>query len=131
MGWFKANDPGIQAAIANGLIDPAALGQSVPPGTPAEVYDSWDHKEFDHRVKQVAVENGWLTYHTNNSRKSEAGYPDWTFVKDRVIWMELKVHPDKPSAAQEEWIEALQAAGQWVFVFYPEDFKTIVELLNQ
>ena len=66
-----------------------------------------------------------LAYHPWISVKSKSGWPDWTFCGPRgVIFRELKKQSGKPSKAQQEWLDALIAAGSDAGVWRPS------ELLN-
>ena len=52
----------------------------------------------------------WLTYHTHDSRKSPAGFPDRVFVRgDWLLFRELKRHGLNPTPLQAEWLDALAA----------------------
>ena len=67
-----------------------------------------NEKAFQTIVIATARENGWLVYHTFDSRKSEPGYPDLCMIKDGVImFVELKTDKGKVTTAQRQWIERL------------------------
>lgn len=62
------------------------------------------------QIEQLARALGWLVYHTHNSRRSAAGFPDLCMVKGgRLIFAELKrqAPKHKPTADQERWLTAL------------------------
>ena len=62
----------------------------------------------------AARRRGWLVYHTYDSRRSASGYPDLHLVhagKGLSMLRELKSVKGRLSAAQGEWMTALQAAG--------------------
>ena len=40
--------------------------------------------QFQEAVVQLARLTGWLVYHTFDSRRSQAGYPDLTLLKGRT-----------------------------------------------
>ena len=76
------------------------------------------------RVLEIAAELRWLAYHTHDSRRSQPGFPDLVLVSarsGRVMWRELKRQKEKPSAEQQEWLDALRAAGQDAGVWRPAD----------
>lgn len=55
---------------------------------------------------------GWLYYHTHDSRRSVAGFPDLVIVKDaRIIFAELKKDGRHATAEQEKWLAALHYAA--------------------
>ncbi len=97
-------------------------------GTPGT--SSISEKEFQAAVLVKAKRNGWLVYHTHDSRKSEAGFPDLVLVRGSVIFAELKSETGKPTAGQLKWIDALHIAGAEVCCWRPSDWKEIVERLG-
>ena len=92
-------------------------------------------KGFQSSVLKVARLNGWLCYHPYESRRSVSGYPDLTLVrlKDRrLVYAELKVGRNKPTADQLHWLEWLNAVPcVEVYVWRPEDWGEIVKVLSR
>lgn len=89
-------------------------------------------KEFQQQVIDFAKLNGWLVYFTWSSKHSPAGFPDLVMVhpdKYKVVFVELKVGKNKLTASQEDWIDALCDAGEYVYVWYPEDWPQIEQIL--
>ncbi len=87
-------------------------------------------KQFMAQVIDLAQLLGWLVYHTYDSRRSAAGYPDLTLVRERTIFAELKtargiLHPE-----QEIWREALEHAGAEYYLWRPTDWQQIQEILQ-
>lgn len=81
---------------------------------------------FQRAVEDFARTLGWYDWHVRNARQSKAGFPDLMLVKDRVVWMELKVYYDNGKAGrvmqeQERFHEMLRAAGQEVYVVYDDE----------
>jgi len=75
------------------------------------------------QADRMAVRNGWLAYHTYDSRRSPSGYPDSTYVRAGVMFLaEYKQQGKYPTAKQREWIAAITAAGIVVFVWRPIDW---------
>ena len=76
----------------------------------------------------------WLRlrwYHTHDSRRSNAGFPDLVIVgPGEVIYAELKSERGRLSSAQAEWIEALNAAGTKAYVWRPSDMREISQILR-
>lgn len=63
---------------------------------------------------------GWRVYHTHDSRRSAAGFPDLCMVRDnRLIFAELKSARGRVSDDQEEWLLALIETGAEACVWYP------------
>lgn len=98
--------------------------------------------EFQRQVLDLAKLCGFLRCHFRpamNRRgkwataiEGDAGFPDTVIVhpiRGRLIFAELKVHPNKATPDQLRWIEALQAAGQYARVWYPDDWPEIEAIL--
>lgn len=79
--------------------------------------------ELQTNVRQVARLGGWLTYHTNDSRRSDKGFPDLVFVhplSGRLVYVELKSEKGKLRPEQDVWIDALSRSSAEVYVWRPE-----------
>lgn len=79
---------------------------------------------LDAHVRRLLRDLGLRGYHTHDSRRSESGYPDWTITGRRTIFRELKTQRGKVSRAQQEWLDALTAAGDDASVWRPMDLLT-------
>lgn len=79
-------------------------------------------KEFQALVVDVAKRRGWLVYHTFDSRRSGAGFPDLVLVRERVLFRELKTARGVVSAVQKAWLQRLVSAGADVAVWRPADW---------
>jgi VRR-NUC domain len=83
-------------------------------------------KQFMAAVVEMAQMLGWLVYHTFDSRRSEAGFPDIVCVRrDRVLFIELKTEKGRLSEEQERWLSALGLAGAEVHCWRPSDWPAI------
>jgi hypothetical protein len=86
------------------------------------------------KVRSLALANGWLFYHTRDSRRSEAGFPDCVLVKPgRLIFAELKSAKGKPTHAQEVWLSLLahSVPGVVCYLWRPKDVVEIAEILER
>jgi hypothetical protein len=82
-------------------------------------------------VRALAKLKGYRTYHTHDSRRSEAGFPDLVLVKrPRVIFAELKRDGKKPTAIQQTWLDDLTACGQEAYFWTPAQFEEITRILR-
>ena len=64
--------------------------------------------QFQRTVTEYAALTGWLWYHTHDSRRSHAGFPDLCLVRgDRLIFAELKSERGRVRLEQEAWLQAL------------------------
>ena len=72
-----------------------------------------------------------MTYHTYDSRRSQAGYPDLTLVRrDRVIMAELKTEHGGVTVDQQRWVTALAATPIEVRIWRPSMWNEIVDFLK-
>lgn len=88
------------------------------------------------RVEQLARELGWLFYHTHDSRRSQAGFPDVVFLhptSGRLVVRELKTMKGTASADQKKWLAAFEVAGVDAGIWRPIDLldETILNTLTQ
>ncbi len=92
-------------------------------------------KAFQAQVEELAGYLGWLVWHDNLPMRSKAGFPDCLLLRERAVWIELKVHRKggrgKVMPEQAAFHEALRAAGQEVYVFWDdnEDWEKLQAVL--
>lgn len=109
------------------MTDPMPTGS-----IPAAEYARLMAAQMTERTFQAAVENaalraGWLVYHTHDSRRSHAGFPDLVLVHARrrlLLFRELKTQTGKTTPAQQRWLTSLTAAGADAAVWRPLDWHT-------
>lgn len=78
--------------------------------------------DLDDQVHVIARTLGIRRYHTYDSRRSEPGFPDLVLVgRAGVLYRELKRQTGRTTPAQDEWLAALQGAGQDAAVWRPAD----------
>lgn len=87
-------------------------------------------KAWQRQVVEMAHHLGWRTYHTFDSRRSSAGFPDLVLVRERVIYAELKAEGGRLTISQREWLTALETAGAEAYVWFPSMFDQIVQVLT-
>jgi hypothetical protein len=74
----------------------------------------------------------WACYHTRDSRRSDAGWPDLVLCKPpRLLIRELKRDGEVPTAAQQAWLRALRACGVDAAVWRPADWEAIARSLQE
>jgi len=90
-------------------------------------------KDFQQTVLDLAKLTGWKSYHTHDSRRSEAGFPDLVLARDgRLVAAELKTASGLVTESQRGWLEALALCpGVEVFVWRPSDWSTIEQALRR
>lgn len=88
-------------------------------------------EHFQQQIIDLARYRGYdLIYHTHDSRHSPSGFPDLILLKEeRMIVAELKVGKNKLSPEQYEWLVAFSKITRDVFVWYPEDWDEIFEVV--
>lgn len=65
--------------------------------------------ELQDAILRAAVPLGWLAYHTYDSRRSTAGFPDLALVRaPRLILAELKDAKGRVSPDQSRWAHELE-----------------------
>lgn len=90
-------------------------------------------KQFQAAVVAEAERLGWAAYHTYDSRRSAAGFPDLVLIRGgRLIAAELKVKRNKTTAAQEAWLALFAAvpgcrACRWLPEMWAEITKELGE----
>ncbi len=86
----------------------------------------------DHTIIPYARLQGWRVYFTHHSQHSPAGFPDlWMVRGAQLLVRELKTDTGRLTAAQREWLEALQGAGVDAKVWRPRDWAWIVATLTK
>lgn len=90
-------------------------------------------EQFFAQVIQLAHIFGWRVAHFRPAMTKwgwrtavsadGAGFPDCVFVRERVIYAELKSKTGQLTAEQYEWLEGLAGAGQEVYLWRPDDME--------
>lgn len=88
-------------------------------------------KEFQQQILELAKLCGWLTYHTYDSRRCTPGFPDLVMIKGkRLVVAELKVGNNKLTSEQERWITAFLISGVESYIWKPEHWEEIEQVLT-
>jgi hypothetical protein len=94
-----------------------------------------DQRERDlmAEVRHIATGFGWRVYHTHDSRRSTAGFPDLVLVRgSRLVFAELKSLKGIVEPEQREWLDDLaRVKGVEVWLVRPAaDYSELVESLR-
>jgi len=88
-------------------------------------------KAFQATVLRLAALLGYRVYHTYDSRRSQAGWPDLVLCKPpRVFFFELKTDTGRVKPEQRAWLDALTACGLVARIVRPRDWKEVTRLLQ-
>jgi hypothetical protein len=89
-------------------------------------------EQFQQKVVDLCNWYRLLVYHTYDSRRSQPGFPDLVIVgKSGVIFAELKSSTGKVSLNQSEWYERLRAAGAKAYIWRPEDWEEVQQIIGE
>ena len=99
-------------------------------GGTAAYLDRLSERDFQRQVLDLARLHHWTVYHTFDSRRSTAGFPDLVLVRPpRLIFAEIKTQTGKVTPAQWDWLHSLQACGQYAALWRPSDLRRIERTL--
>jgi hypothetical protein len=89
-------------------------------------------KEFMAQVVAYAEANHWLVYHTYNSQRCQAGFPDLVLLRPpQLLFAELKTDAGQVTPEQQMWMDCLLAVpGIGVHLWRPADLGQIEEALR-
>jgi hypothetical protein len=75
---------------------------------------------------------GWMIYHTYDSRRNQAGFPDLVLVRPpRVLFVELKSQGGRIRDEQIEWLTALEASTSVeTYLWRPSAREQMLEVLR-
>lgn len=130
----------VKSGVGVNLSAIAAAATGAATVVPSATLDAISEAQWQEIVVGFAVAHAWRYAHCRKVKvkrgKREwwettmpAGWFDLVFVRDRVIYAELKVRPNVQTAEQVEWAEVMRKAGQDVRLWYPDDWKTVQETL--
>lgn len=97
-------------------------------------------KDFGKSVEEYATLKGWKWFHVTQSSISlksgrrvgdpkQSGFPDYVFVRERIIYRELKRDNTYLKPTQKAWGQAItEAGGDWA-VWRPRDWAEIERTL--
>lgn len=91
--------------------------RALPEMTEAQLLDN---------VRKLSLLLGWLFYHTHDSRRSDAGWPDAVLLnvrQRRIIFAELKTRTGRVRPMQDAWLAALAAIGMETAIWRPEHWR--------
>ena len=87
-------------------------------------------RDFQQWITDFATLNGWLVYHTHDSRRSNPGFPDLVLVRDgALMFLECKTMKGKVTPAQQMWLTHLESTDSITAVVRPSDRQWLKEVL--
>lgn len=107
------------------LRDLVARGQAAQAAANEIIEASMTEEQLQASVLDLAKALGMLAYHTHDSRRSAAGFPDLVLAGTRgVIFAELKSAGGTMRPEQTNWKYMLIAGGQRWRLYRPGDWAT-------
>lgn len=89
-------------------------------------------KSWQQWVLEAAERFGWRWYHTHDSRRSNAGWPDLVLWRPpELVFVELKRQRGKVSAVQAQTLADLEDCGCEVHVWRPADDDVVLARLRR
>lgn len=97
-------------------------------------YDAVSEKDWQQQVRDLLRLNHWHAYHTHDSRRSDAGFPDVFALHpgsgDRFV-AELKTEKGKATPAQLEWLAWFETCGIDAYLWRPSDVDRVIERVSK
>jgi hypothetical protein len=92
---------------------------------------SQPEEAFQSQVLRLAALRGYLAYHTRDSRRSTAGFPDLVLCRPpRLLLVECKSGTGRLSGPQALWLATLQAVpGVETYVWDPSMWADLDAIL--
>jgi hypothetical protein len=92
-------------------------------------------RQFQDMILELCKWLGLLVYHVNRSDKgvvSSKGFPDLVIVGPMgTVFAELKSQTGTVSTEQKEWLALLARSNDHVYVWRPEDWDYVQQVLKQ
>ena len=80
---------------------------------------------FQAQIIQLATLHGWTHYHTHDSRKSVAGFPDLILIRGAVLLaVEVKQGTNTTTDEQRVWLQHFRDTGAGAWVYRPTPAPT-------
>lgn len=95
--------------------------------------DTCTERQWQDLVRETAVMNHWLIYHTHDSRRSDKGFPDLTLARTGfLLFLELKTSSGRVTPEQQVWIDTLNSIYGPVkaMIARPRDWDYLSRLLD-
>ena len=111
----------------------ATPGVVVGNAKPTGEREPQSEKDFMAEVVAYAKRNGYMVYHTHNSRRSEPGFPDLVMIRgELLVAAELKrSEKERPTAEQLNWMAAFAGVKRVrSMLWIPDDWPGIVQTLG-
>lgn len=110
----------VKRVLADDAAAMKAIVRQLDPIVPKALRSEQSESAFATDVRKIARIRHYWSYHTQFSKWSEKGLPDWLFVRgQRVIWAELKTDHTTITPHQARVITILRNAGEEVHIWRP------------
>lgn len=109
-------------------LDFDSYGQALDPEY-QEVAET--ERDFQQAIVDLAHLKGWYVYHTYDSRRSAAGWPDLVLLRPpRIIIAEVKSAKGRLRTAQRDVLQMLDGCDIETHVWRPADWPAIARSLD-
>lgn len=120
-----------------GTARSAAARAVTPASVPAKgalSYENVSEKEWQQQVRELLRLNGWQSYHTFDSRRSDPGWPDIVALHPRtgdLFVAELKSEYASATPEQLAWLEWFGACGIDAYLFKPSMIDEVIARVSK
>lgn len=96
-----------------------------------QLWAATSEKDLQSIVIEQMKWKGWLCYHTFDSRRSQAGFPDLVAVKGtKIMFVEFKSEKGKVKPEQAIWLNRLTDAYGEVWLVRPSTQDAFLDNIN-
>ena len=98
----------------------------------AEFSDDLTERVFQDKLINFARNQGWRVYHTYDSRRNEAGFPDLIMTNGHFLYcVELKTNKGRVTKMQQAWLDDLDNSAMHVVrVWRPSDRDEFIRVIQ-
>lgn len=104
--------------------------------TPPALLSDYTEAQWQRVVEEAAGYLGYsLQYHTNDSRRSNEGFPDLCLINPdagRMVYFELKTDKksSRPTVQQVEWVRGIRKTGVHAWIARPRNIDLVLDILS-
>lgn len=94
--------------------------------------DTMTEAQYQDLIKGTAEANGWMCYHTADSRRSDKGFPDLICIRgDELFAIEVKTAKGGVRPEQYVWMQAFERVEDiYTIIARPKDWIDVRDILT-